>query len=158
MHVSEVSLTFKAWTANFVQGVIRSLIQQQIFLQSMASIHLDKYGIFAQLRKKQIFHAGVIALQMLPTLSPKACIKSSKDAWSLSYFWFSTSEKYRIICLFVMMKSHFRHLSFQDVAKVIENSCWFFFLDTDFQNNGCSLYMSFMLVTWCIFSCYSVVG
>jgi len=70
MRVSKVSSTFKAWTASFVQGVIRSLIQQQNFLQSMATIDLDKCGIFAQLRKKQTFHTGVIALQMLPTLSP----------------------------------------------------------------------------------------
>lgn len=52
---SQVLLTVKTLTGNFVHEIIRSFIQQ-VFLQSVAPIHLDKHGsIYAQLRKRNSF-------------------------------------------------------------------------------------------------------
>lgn len=42
-------LTIDTQTANFIHGIIKLLVGQQIFLQSMDSMLFDKYGIFAQL-------------------------------------------------------------------------------------------------------------
>lgn len=50
-----VSLTVNTWTANFVHEIIKFLFQQQVFLQSVVSIQLDKHGIYAQQRKKTRF-------------------------------------------------------------------------------------------------------
>ena len=47
-----VSSTVDTWTANFVHGIIKSLIQQQVFLCSEASLHLDKNGICSCVRWK----------------------------------------------------------------------------------------------------------
>ena len=56
MQVSHfVIMTVNTGTANFVHEIIKFLFQQQVFLQSVVSIHLDKHGIYAQQRKKTCF-------------------------------------------------------------------------------------------------------
>lgn len=42
-----VSLTLDTWMANFVHEIVKSLVQQQVFIQSMASIHLNIHSIHA---------------------------------------------------------------------------------------------------------------
>ena len=46
------------WTANFDHGIIfiiKPLVQQQVFLQSLASLHLDKHSSYTHLRLKHTF-------------------------------------------------------------------------------------------------------
>lgn len=62
------------------------------------------------------------------------------DCLVTKFYYFTTSEKYRMVFHFIMMESTFSAaLSFQDVAKVIKSFCIFFFLDTDCQNEECGL-------------------
>lgn len=85
--------TVKTWMANFVRGIITSFIQQQVFLRSMAPTHLDKDGIYVQLRKKTQF---------------------SMMAWLCYRFYSHQALKHAIVeillCYYVLLLLDFREI------------------------------------------------
>ena len=100
-HETRVSLC--CW--NLVHGTIKSLVQQQVFLQSVASIHLSKHGIYAQLR---CTHFSVMAQMYTDFIHPRPLgVQSLKDCWVANFSCSFASEKYGIIFHFKMMKSTF---------------------------------------------------
>ena len=101
-----VSLTVNTWTANFVNGIIKSLVQQQVFLKSVVSIHLNKHGIYAQLRWKHSFPWQYDCVTDFTHPRPLG-VQSSKYCFVTKFYCCLTSEKYWIVFYFIMMGSIF---------------------------------------------------
>ena len=91
-----VSLTVNTWTANFVYSIIKSFIQQQVFLQWMVLIHLNKHGIYAQLRWKHTFPWWCDCVTNFTFKS----LWSTKNCLITKFCCFLTSQKYTVYTVF----------------------------------------------------------
>ena len=95
-HNSSLVLTVNTWTANFVHGIIKCLICQRVFLQSVASIHLNKDGIYAQLRWKHTSPWWRDCVTDFTHLGPLGR-QSWKDCLVTKFYCFLPSVKYRML-------------------------------------------------------------
>ena len=89
-------LTVNTWTANFVYSIIKSFIQQQVFLQWMVLIHLNKHGIYAQLRWKHTFPWWCDCVTNFTFKS----LWSTKNCLITKFCCFLTSQKYTVYTVF----------------------------------------------------------
>jgi len=117
-----VWLTVNTWMGNFGLGMIKSLFQLQVFLQSMASMHHYELGIYIHTAEMQTHFSRKTSWL---SVSSKDCL------FTKIYCFWILKTNLRVVFHFLMMDAVFKL-----------QQRFYYFLDTDCQKNGCSLSMS----------------
>ena len=121
-HNTRVSLC--CW--HVVHGIIKSLVQQQVFLQSMASLHLSKQWYLRTAEMSTLFHDHTIVYRFYSGQAlGRAIFKRILIAGLLTFL---ASRLRKLYFTLKWWNLHFKQLSFQCVKKVIKSSCSIFFL------------------------------